>query len=718
MNTFLLYCVCDLFCRIRQVNPKVVVKADAPVDTVAKISDVKQKTFTNFEVTMSKALETVTASDFTMVRDNDNQVITVKSASLDATDKTKVNLTVYTSLTDAKTYTVTYTAADEAKTQSSKQVTVTDGVVADVAITPVEITANQETLIEYQTLDATGVVISQKGVTKAESTVDVSWDSLLGTMNNDSSKYILYNEGDSAKFTVTYHTYKYDTTTGAELGVITKDFTVTAVKDASVVNQFAYTAALNKPFDWAKVTQNHAIALGDDGSNSAQRTAYFLIKDSKGGNVTDSCGYKVESSDNSVVVADGDVADGAKLSPVSKGSAFLMIKNGDGKVVSTLPITVGEKRTISTFKLSAPVVNVATYAAIANPETLAYTDIIAKDQYGEDITPSFVEDERKSGNNVTVVDLPGEGTPVVSGGTIRVASTGTDGYDNYIIKATDKLGKSMTTSLRVNSVKATSTPTYSVVFLNNDGKIVNSVDTTLSETNAAAHTTQTLNAVLVVKRNNVVVGAVASPCIRSLKVVKNDGSVVASKVSGSSVITSGEAIDATAIGTTATTGVKVDGTPSAANVLNITARETITSNTNKYLGAGQYTVYYELEQTAGKIDRASASFNVTDTQTSVTSKVKETNCGSANNLETVLEDQNNFVEYFYGDVKVNSVDVIGINCTKNATGNNVYVKSVTVKVPVAALNGTNGNPNATMRVTVSVNKTFTTTAGSWTTTAS
>ena len=657
---------------------------------------------------MSKALDTVAAADFSMVRDDDNQVITIKSATLDANDKTQVKLVVYTSLTDAKTYTVTYTAADEAKTQSSAKVTVTDGVVADVNITPTEITANQATLIEYQTLDANGVVVSQKGASKAESKVDVTWDSLLGTMDNDTSKYILYNEGDTAKFTVTYHTYKYDTTTGAELGVITKDFTVTAVKDASVISQFAYTATVNRPYDWSKVAPKQTIALGDDGSNSAQRTAWFLIKDAKGNNVTDSCGYTVESSDNSIVVADGTVKDGAVLSPVNKGSAYLMIKDADGKVVNTLPITVGEKRTVSTFKLSSSVVNVVSSAAFSAPATTlnnaacVYTDVTAKDQYGEDISVTL-EYENKTNNNVAklTLDAPATNSILVEG-----ADTPKKGYDNFIIKGTDALGKSMTTSLRVNSIEPTGTITYSVVFLDKTtGKTASSVDTTIGENLAAAPAAQNLIAVIVEKQNGVVVKACddASMGVSSVKVTKNDGTVIASAASGSATIVSSAAINNIVM----TSGVTVAAISTANGNLDTTVRTLSSSNSVKNLGVGTYTVVYVLTKTGGKTDKASASFTVKDTQTAVTAKVKETNCGNASSIDAILTDDD-YVEFYYGDVKlddsaVSSVVSKKVTYSTTTTGGykNAYVTNVTVTVPVAG-------QSYTMDVTVPINKTFTT----------
>ena len=698
-------------------NTKVVVKDETPVETVAKISDVKQKTFTEFTATMSKALETVTASDFTMVRDDDNQVITVKAASLDATDKTKVNLTIYTSLTDAKTYTVTYTAADEAKTQSSAKVTVTDGVVADVAITPVEITANTETPIYYQTLDANGVIISQKGVTKTDMNVSVTWDSFLGTMNNDSSKYILYNVGDTAKFTVTYHTYKYDATTGAETGVITKDFTVTAVKDATVISQYDYTIATDKPFDWSKVTSKKTLALEDTG-----RKAFFQIKDTNGKNVTATCGYTVESSDNSIVVADGYVANGVDLATVNKGSAFLMIKDKDGKVVQTLPITVGDKRTIATFKLSSPVVSIVSNAAAAQPTTCGWTDITVLDQYGDKMPEDKVDVTINEKTNQKHSDLKigTKGCGVAD--SIQIVSknfTGSatnEGTDTYVLTATDRSGKSMITSLRVNTVNALGSESYSVAFLRNDGKLVDSIDTTISETGVAetAVDNKTVKACIVAKRNGVITGTGAAINVTSMTVRKNDGTSIASVSSkaGISSAVSGKAIDDTAVKAVTGSGV---GKAVETGVLT-TVRSYAGTSANpaeKHLGAGTYQYYFDLEVTTAtgtRPDRAVGTLTVKDTQTAVVAKVLETTINSAKgDIEDVFNDPN-CVKFYYGDEEVTGINTIAAADVKYTITNgkkNAFVKSVTVSVKVA-------DSDKYMTVaSVPVNRTFVTTGSDW-----
>lgn len=669
------------------------------VDETTKISAVKQNTFTEFTVTMSKALETVAAADFSMVRDDDNQVITVKSATLDDKDKTQVKLVVYTSLTDAKTYTVTYTAADEAKTQSSAKVTVTDGTVADVAITPLEITANQETLIEYQTLDANGVIVSEKKVSDTESSIEVSCNTLLGTLDNATSKLILYNVGDTATFTVTYHTYKYDTTTGAELGVIKKDFTVSAVTDASVVSQYNYTVATERPYDWSKVTPVSTVALGDGEDGIADRYAFFQIKNQKGDDITADCDYTVESSDNSKLVADGDVKDGVLLRPVSTGSAYLMIKNADGKVVSTLPITIGDKRKLSVFKLDKNTVTIATDAAV-NTVATGYVEVTAKDQYGEDISVRLDTDIRKDNSGVVVDTNYAAKTIQISSSGASANKTGT-----YTIKAVDDRYNSMTTTLSVTTKAPTGSDTYSVVFLDANNKVVSSVDTTVKEAskdNSAAGAQ--ITSVIVVKNNGVVVTPLTTGTVhcKELKVTRNgDNKAFFSAEKGTKATVTSAAIATDTADTY--TGTNKDADELKIDVTEGSAPTALSTPLVKNLTAGTYTVRYSIEVMVNgkaKTFNPYATLTVADKQTAVTASILNTNAGD-DTFSTIIKNTD-YVKFFYGDVQlqVGEYDYVKADYTINKTGKNAYVKSVTLNVKAASSSNY-------FQVTVPVNKTFT-----------
>ena len=99
------------------------VKVVSPKPAVAEISGAVQKETKKVAVKFSTAVESVKAADVTIKRVDGNVVIPVKSVSLDA-DKTGATIETYTDMKDGKEYTVAYTAADEAKTQSSAKVTV------------------------------------------------------------------------------------------------------------------------------------------------------------------------------------------------------------------------------------------------------------------------------------------------------------------------------------------------------------------------------------------------------------------------------------------------------------------------------------------------------------------------------------------------------------------------------------------------------------------
>ena len=411
-------------------------------------------------------------------------------------------------------------------------------------------------------------------------------------------------------------------------------------------------------------------------------------------------------------MADGDVKDGAKLSPVAKGSAYLMIKDADGKVVNTMPITVGDKRTISTFKLSAPVVNIVSSAAFTGSldtgdVACGYTDITAKDQYGDDIALADLDWENKTNNGVAKLAKATDNSYIC----VEGADSATKGYDNYVIKATDGLGKSMTTSLRVNSIEPSGTTTYSVVFLDKASKVVTSAETTVPETTDLTDTTDNkeLTAVIVKKQSGVVVGPADSFSVKSMKVTKNDGTVVASVVSGQAAkAVSGDAIDDSEV--LNATGASI----AAANADRFTAkiREVASSTTTKNLGVGTYTVVFEIIRSDGKDDKASASFTVVDKQTSVTAKVKDTYFKSTSgDIQDVFNDPDKaYVEFYYGDTLIESgIETVAKTDVKYTISNgdkNAYVKDVTITIPVA-------NSNNKMKVKVPVNKTFVTTGLKW-----
>ena len=688
---------------------KVKVVAAEPVVTQS-ITSVTQKSFTTLEVVFQTALEKIDGT-FTLTRVNDNQDIQIKASDLDTTDKTKVTLTTYVSLTDGKEYNVKYTANDEAKTVYEKTVTVSDGTVADVAITPVEVTVNEATEIKYQTLDANGLVLSEKNIKKNDSNIEVSWTSTLGTLDEGTGKLTLYNVGDTATFTVTYHTYKYDTQgTGAEIGAIKKDFVVTGVKNATVVSQYNYTIAKEKPYSWSKVTPVTTLGEKDgSGNGDAQRYAYFQIKDSNGKDITSTCEYTVESSDNSIVVADGFVKDGVDLVPVAKGSAYLMIKDKDGKVVDTKPITVGDKRKVSSIRLSTNSVSVASNAAVDDLYACAYIKVTAKDQYGEDIGSISSVDIKTDNSACDAAAIDDQWIKIAANGDGHSATVGKT--DTYEVTVKDNNDGSMSQRFTATCVKDTQAePSLSVVFTD-DQKIVNSVDTTVSESSKRDSAELNVTANVVEVKNGVVVGKAGATkttaVLREVSLIKNDGTVLAKTTTGSATITSSAAVDASKFGSNKIATKAAIGDQFDKLVMAVVSGAASTTNPfEKNLGVGSYTVRYKVD---GYKNDAVATLKVEDSQTAVSIKVKETNTGSNTDLKSFLSTLDN-AEFYYGDVYLGQSDITidKVNYVVNHGKHNAYVKSVDVTVLSANNNADSLNGAQYYKVNVPVNKTFTT----------
>ena len=181
--------------KLTKVTTKVVVKEEAP--KVATIKEVAQNTATKLTATLATAIEKVDLADLNIVRDDSNSVIAVKSATIDSADATKLVIETYAEMTDGKSYTVTYTAQDEAKTQSSAKFTATDGTIADFALSTTSITANKATTIKYSALDAKNVVIYEKEITDKPSGIDI--DVTCDNGYQDGSKLVLINAGNNVE---------------------------------------------------------------------------------------------------------------------------------------------------------------------------------------------------------------------------------------------------------------------------------------------------------------------------------------------------------------------------------------------------------------------------------------------------------------------------------------------------------------------------------------
>ena len=317
------------------------------------LKDATQKKATQIEATFAGDTSKLDKKDIVITNTSNNVVYPVKAISV-AADKTTVKIDTYSEMNDAKEYSVKYDGTEV-------KFTATDGTVADVGVSATQIvkgTAGTE--VKAQFLDKNQVVVKEFTLSEAANDGSVDFNFTENKGYTDGNKLVLLNTGDTATAEVTYHTNKYDQTTGAETGKITKKFTVTAVEDDATLSNFNYTVN-------AKATQvNWNIDVKTDNKLAVKDTAYafFYIKNSTDTDVTSQ--YSVESSDKGVLLLDktaltsaGDAkgSTAVNVTGVKAGTAYINVINSDGKVVKSLPVVVQETRKLTNLKFDTMTIN-------------------------------------------------------------------------------------------------------------------------------------------------------------------------------------------------------------------------------------------------------------------------------------------------------------------------------------------------------------------------
>lgn len=670
-----------------KVTTKAVVKANVPT-----LTSVKQETGTKLTATLATAVEKVDLADVALVRDESHSVIAVKSVTVDTADATKLNIETYVSMTDGKSYTLTYTAQDEAKTQSTATFTATDGKIASFALTPETIPANKATTIKYRALDANSVVIYEKPINDKGEGIDIDVATDNGYM--DDAKLTLYEVGNTAKVTVSYHTYNYDAQ-GNETGLVKNEFTVTAVDSSVAVSGVKYTIVNDDTTipAWENLTANTRLAMNDN-----NKYARFQIKDSNGDDITADSEYTVESSNDNIVLASG-VANGAvSLVPVKEGSAYLVLKDKD-KTVTTLAITVVSARTLATFTLDKTSVVIATDAAAKSvgAVSIGYS---AKDQYGEDIEVTVSEPARS--NSTTSNGVTPAVTPNGAKGTITLstsnATTGT-----YTYNVTASAGEvTRTRTFSVNVKKPNNTSTYEMLFVkgtDSDGaNATKTLDTTVTK-DSSAGTNISVN--LVKRSNGVISDAAGSVRLKSIIVRGSNGT----KYADTTPTDATKVVSSAAVTKSAIENFDQKTTDANGKVIEINAVSYDTDTFTKNLPAGSYTVTLKFidANDNNKEKTITGTFKVEDKQPTLTATVLKTNADTGNTIHGVLADKD-FVKYVYGGV-TQGTDSTPISVTTvygRHNGKTVVVSKATVKVAL-------GNSKY-VNIDVPVNRVFTNTS--------
>ena len=615
---------------------KVTVVDKEPVVEALAISSVAQKKASAIEVTFNKEMTEVKPSEFSVVR-ADDVVRTVKSATISATDKKVVTVEVYESLTDAKDYKVTYKPATGDAVEAT--FTATAGTPAEITLSTATVTANVATEIKYVVKDAKGIELSTAKIGSLPNNIELSKKfSAEATDYLDGDKLMLKEVGNTAELTFKYRTYSYDKD-GNETGAFSSVCKVEAVADTSTVDAFQYGVAGSKP-NFDKDTLKDWLALGD-----TNKKVFFRIKDSNNADVTSTIGYTVESNDPSIILVAGDVKDGAELTTVKAGTAVLVLKNDKGETVKTLPITVKAQRKLSTFNLSQSSVRIATNAALSSVASQTI-DVVAKDQYGDDMTLS----------DLTATCAKNDQTTVKEDAAKKTLEIGTTGETNkgdyrYTVKATAKNSDDGTTSiektLTVTAVSTTDTTAKRVLVVEDQtaSRVKSTIDTTITKDNQAGNK---VAIVLAEQKNGVIINKVSDADVQAntvsaITVTKVGTGVIAQTGAGLKAVTC-DAIDTTALVTNAFD--KLSDTSSGTNAdLVITASDKSGSTITKNLGAGTYRVTYKFYN--GKT--ASVDFTIKDTQAAVTAKVLKTSYEGS--VKTDLINDKDYIVYYVGDRK-------------------------------------------------------------------
>ena len=640
-------------------------------DTATATQEVEVKKFILNSVTQSKLRElTVTvagdtkalkATDFTVVNPKTNVKYPVSKIAVDSKDATKVTLTMFADLSDAADYDVTL----DGITKSFKA---TDGKVASISVSPLTIPYATEKEITLVSKDTNGVIVKELPYGKADS----SYTFTINTNGNgytSGSNLYLNKAGDTATAEIAYKSGKYDKDGKPVDDIAAQKVTITAV-DQSAVSEFAVKIdKAGKSFDKAKDTNKIAV------EDTARTTAYFKIKDADGKEVSDSIynKYTVESSDKSVLMLDSNTitVDSNKtrsvvLKGVKVGTAYLLFKDRDNKIVGSVAIDVVAKREVASITLDK---NYLTISNTANSTRTVKATL--KDQYGDDwsLSTDYIQAEYKdSSNGEKLSGVTATGNKV----TVNVASAKIGTYNYYIQYWKD--GKNpvsqvltIVVSEPTDKADVSKIDSYRVSFDNE------TVDTTVKEGNLDQTTdSATVNAELIG-----VAGGVDKTVVSDSQVIytvkKSDGSVIFGYEGNEAAPTTGTVKTNAAIQVdTNTVGSSTDLAGVTGNKLKISVVSTSAIGYKaKNLGAGSYTV---IARYNGKV--YTSNFVISDNQgkASVTFTPEYTSSnvlqfGSSATVKQALEKA--IQEVDYNGYKINSASLASSIVKVEGTINNV-----------------------------------------------
>ena len=549
------------------------------------LSTVAQNKLTELTATVAGDTKNLKASNFTVKSEATNVVYPVSKVTVDSKDASKVTLTLFSELKDAATYDVTLDGI-------TKTFVASDGKVASIALDKATIPYATETEIKLVSKDANGVIIKELKYGDTDNSYNFTIDT-KGNGYTTGSKLYLNKIGDTAEATIEYKTGKYDQNGKAEGNIGPNKVTITAA-DQSAINDFKVRIdGANKKFDKAKDTNK--IAAGETG-----KYAYFMIKDATGTEVS-KYDYTVESSDKTVLMLASNTISSKSvgLTPVKQGTAYILFKDKDGKIVNSVAIDVTAGREAATLELDKYSVDASTSKTVA-AKTVS---VKVKDQYGDEVAASNYSNVHVSylsgpvKNETAVAFDASKKAVVVTGSAFDASKTGAYVYKVAYTKDNKEI---VAKTLTVNVQKPGSAVDSYRLDLDKS-----SVDVKVDNDNKDS---KIITAQLMGRSNGVDLNAVQGV---TYTVKKSDGTVVFGNDNGKVVTGAAFGVDAN-YGDNKTTGSN----------LNIKLVDVSKGVATKNLGAGTYTVTATCKDAKNNDVTITSSFTVTDTQTKASAEVK------------------------------------------------------------------------------------------------
>ena len=549
------------------------------------LGTVSQTKLTELTATVAGNTKNLKPTDFAVKNETTNVVYPVSKVSVDSKDASKVTLTLFSELKDAATYDVTLDGI-------TKTFVASDGKVASISVSPLTIPYATETEVKLVSKDANGVVVKELKYGEADSNYDFTINT-NGNGYTNGSKLYLNKVGDTATAEITYKTGKYDQNGKPEGNIGPNKVTITAA-DQSAINDFKVRIdGANKKFDKAKDTNK--IAVGETG-----KYAYFMIKDATGTEVS-KYDYTVESSDKTVLMLARNTISNKSvgLTPVKQGTAYILFKDKDGKIVNSVAIDVTAGREAATLELDKYSVDAST----SNTVAAKTVSVKVKDQYGDEVAAnnySNVHVSYLSGpvkNESAVAFDASKKAVVVTGSAFDASKTGAYVYKVAYTKDNKEI---VAKTLTVNVQKPGSAVDSYRLDLDKS-----SVDVKVDNDNKDS---KIITAQLMGRSNGVDLKAVQNV---TYTVKKSDGTVVFGNDNGKVVTGAAFGVDAY-YGDNKTTG----------SDLNIKLVDVSNGVATKNLGAGTYTVTATCKDAKGNDVTITSSFTVTDTQTKASADVK------------------------------------------------------------------------------------------------